>query len=318
MYTRQYKGHENVAVGRTIGDLIRDWAIAVPDAAAIAAKNKRDMSYRDLAVLTDRIARQLQDQGYGPDSRLALVHRGGPEMITTLLGVVNRAIAMPLSDEVPVTDLASYLVASRIDGVLVDARLDTPVREIARATGLRVIDVRSGQAGDAAGHVELDLPSPADDAAATVTCSNDIAFIFGTSGTTSAAKLVPLRHRHLVSRSESTAVLHELTASDRCFNQNRLFLCSGISNACCALYAGGCVAHPDEYGRFNLDAFIDSLRTLRPTWYVASYNFNIGIYNSLKADASPVAGHSLRFVVRRPAISTRISRPDWKRSSACP
>lgn len=70
---------------RTLGDVVRSWAQAAPDAPVIAAKNKRDMSYRDLAALMDRIARQLENQGFGPDSRLALVHRGGAEMITTLL-----------------------------------------------------------------------------------------------------------------------------------------------------------------------------------------------------------------------------------------
>ena len=131
---------------------------------------------------------------------------------------------------------------------------------------------------------------------AALTRPEDIAFIFGTSGTTRAARLVPLRHRHMVSRSESTAALHELTAGDRCFNQNRLFLCSGISNACTALYAGGCVIHPHDDERFDLDAFVGGLLTLRPTWYVASYNFNVDLYHLLKADPSPVAGHCLRFV----------------------
>ncbi len=295
-HSQLYSGPENVAAGQSIGDMIRGWALAAPDAGAIAAPNKRDLSYRELAVLTDRIARQLRDQGYGPESRLALVHRGGAETITTLLGIVNRAIAVPLSDAIPVAGLADFLAACRIDGVLIDARLDTPVRAVARATGLRVIDVQSGQYGDPAGLVALDLPPPSDAAADGLTRPDDVAFIFGTSGTTRAARLVPLRHRHMISRSESTATLHELAASDRCFNQNRLFLCSGISNACATLYAGGCVAHPDEHGRFDLDTFVDGLRTLRPTWYVASYNFNIALHNSLRADASPVAGHGLRFI----------------------
>lgn len=286
----------NRGLARTIGDVIRHWAHTAPEASAIAAKNKRDMSYRDLEALTDRIARQLEDAGFGPDSRLALVHRGGAEMITTALGIVNCAIAVPVSDEISANECASYFEACRIDGIIADARLDTPVREIARAKGLRVIEVRSGQDGDAAGYVTLDLPPPAGRAPSAATRQDDIAFIFGTSGTTSASKLVPLRHRHMVSRSESTAVLHELTANDRCFNQNRLFLCSGISNACTAVYAGGCVIHPDERDKFNLEAFIDGLRTLRPTWYVASYNFNIGVYNALKADSSPIAGHTLRFI----------------------
>ena len=50
----------NVAVARTLGDMIGAWAVAAPNASALAARDKRDMSYRDLALLTDRIALQLR------------------------------------------------------------------------------------------------------------------------------------------------------------------------------------------------------------------------------------------------------------------
>lgn len=287
---------ENVAVASTIGEVVDYWGRAAPAAPAIAARNRKDMSYGELALLTDSIAAQLQHAGFGPDSRLAVVHRGGAEALTTVLGVVKRSIAVPISNEYSARELGGHFDACGVEAVIVDARLDAPVREVARARGMRVIDVGHGRDADAAGHVTLDLPSPQGHALAAPARADDIAFVFGTSGTTRASKLVPLRHRHMVSRSESTALLHELTRDDRCFNQNRLFLCSGISNSCTALFAGGCVVHPDERGPFDLSAFIAGLTTLRPTWYVASYNFNIGVYQALKRDASPVAGHALRFI----------------------
>jgi acyl-CoA synthetase (AMP-forming)/AMP-acid ligase II/acyl carrier protein len=287
---------EVVAVGYTIGEVVDYWGRATPAAPAIAARNRTDMSHGELARLTDGIAVQLQHAGFGRDSRLAIVHRGGAEALTTVLGVVKRSIAVPISYEYSAHEFGSHFDACGVEAVIVDARLDAPVREVARARGLRVIEVEHGRDADTAGHVTLDLPSPQDHVLAAPACADDIAFVFGTSGTTRASKLVPLRHRHMVSRSESTALLHELTKDDRCFNQNRLFLCSGISNSCTALFAGGCAVHPDERGPFDLRAFIDDLTTLRPTWYVASYNFNIGVYQALKLDASAVAGHVLRFI----------------------
>ena len=248
----------------TVSDVIRHWAHAAPDASAIAARNRRDMSHRELMALIDRMARQLAEAGFGPTSRLAVMHRGGAEMLTTVLGIANCAIAVPVNAELAASEFAGYVEAGQIDAVVTDFQLDTPVRGIAQAHGLPVIEVRGGHNGDTAGHVALDLPPAGDGPPARSPSPDDVAFIFGTSGTTRASKLVPLRHRHMVSRSESTAVLHELTASDRCWNQNRLFLCSGISNACTALYAGGCVAHPDETHRFDLQAFLESLRTFRP------------------------------------------------------
>jgi len=287
---------EAVAVGYTIGEVVDYWGRATPAAPAIAGRNRKDMSYGELARLTDGIAAQLQHAGFGRDSRLAVVHRGGAEALTTVLGVVKRSIAVPISNEYSAQEFGNHFDACGVEAVIVDARVDGPVRGAARAAGIRVIEVRQGRDADPAGHVTLDLPSPRDHVPATPARADDIAFVFGTSGTTRASKLVPLRHRHMVSRAESTALLHELTKDDRCFNQNRLFLCSGISNSCTSLFAGGCVVHPDERGPFDLRAFIDDLTTLRPTWYVASYNFNIGVYQALKRDASAVAGHALRFI----------------------
>jgi acyl-CoA synthetase (AMP-forming)/AMP-acid ligase II/acyl carrier protein len=287
---------EDVGVGSTIGEIVDHWGRAAPAAPAIAARNRKDLSYGELVSLTDSIAAQLQHAGFGRDSRIAVVHRGGAEALTTVLGVVKRSIAVPTSNEYSAHEFGSHFDACGVDAVIVDARLDGPVREVARARGLRLIEVRHGHDADAAGYVTLDLPHPQDRALVAPARAEDIAFVFGTSGTTRASKLVPLRHRHIVSRSESTALLHELTKDDRCFNQNRLFLCSGICNSCTALFAGGCVVHPDDRGPFDLSAFIDDLTTLRPTWYVASYNFNIGVYQALKRDASAIAGHALRFI----------------------
>jgi acyl-CoA synthetase (AMP-forming)/AMP-acid ligase II len=287
---------DSVPSPETIGEVIGRWARIAPEAPAIAARNQRDMSYGELAALTDGIARQLRHAGLRPDSRLAIVHGGGAEMLTTALGAVKCSIAVPISHEFSANEFGQYFDACEVDVVLVDAELDTPVREVARAREMRLVEIRRSQDDAAAGHVTLDLP-PSDDRSPDVRArADDIAFVFGTSGTTLASKRVPLRHRHMVSRSESTATLHELKPDDRCFNQNRLFLCSGISNSCTALYAGSCVLHPDERGRFDLRVFIEGLKALRPTWYVASYNFNVGVHRTLRGDASTVAGHNLRFI----------------------
>jgi acyl-CoA synthetase (AMP-forming)/AMP-acid ligase II/acyl carrier protein len=293
---RPNPGPDSVPPPVTIGEIVDRWARIAREAPAVAARRRRDMSYGELAALTDGIARQLRHAGFRPDSRLAILHGGGAEMLTTTLGVVKCSIAVPVNHEFSATEFGNSFDACEVDAVLVDAELATPSREIARARGMRLIEIRRGQGDAAAGHVMLELP-PSEDRSPDVRAgADDIAFVFGTSGTTLASKRVPLRHRHMVSRSDSTAALLELTPDDRCFNQNRLFLCSGISNSCTALYAGGCVLHPDEKGRFDLRAFIEGLKILRPTWYVASYNFNVGVHRTLKGDASAVAGHNLRFI----------------------
>jgi acyl-CoA synthetase (AMP-forming)/AMP-acid ligase II len=288
--------HQGGAPPTTIGDVIDRWSRIAPDAPAIAAAHRRDMSYRELASLTDGIARQLGESGFRQDSRIAIVHGGGAEMLTAALGVVKRSIAVPIDHAFSAVEFGKYFDACAADAVLVDAELDSPVRDVARARGTPVFEIRREPEGGVAGRIAIDVQPfghPASDARP---APDDVAFVFSTSGTTLGSKRVPLRHRHMVARAESTAGLHELSPVDRCLNQNRLFLCSGLSNSCTALYAGSSVLHPDDRRRFDLRAFIESLMTLRPTWYVASYNFNAGVHRALKDDASAVAGHNLRFV----------------------
>src|SRR5690348_17655228 len=95
---------ELVALGSTIGKVINHWGRATPAAPAIAARNRKDLSYGELARLTDGIAAQLQHAGFGRNSRLAVIHRGGAEAVTTVLGVVKRSIAVPISNEYSAQD----------------------------------------------------------------------------------------------------------------------------------------------------------------------------------------------------------------------
>src|SRR5262245_9767951 len=184
------------AAASTIGEVVDYWGRVAPAAPAIASRNRKDMSYGELANLTDRIAAQLQQAGFGPNTRLAIVHRGGAEALTTILGVVKRSIAVPISYEYVASELESHLDASGPEAVIVDARLDGPVRDVARVRGLRLIDVAHGEDSDSAGQVALDLPSPRDHSLTAPARADGIAFVFGTSGTTRGSKLVPLRHRH--------------------------------------------------------------------------------------------------------------------------
>src|SRR6476646_4588484 len=155
---------EAVAVGYTIGEVVDYWGRARPAAPAIAGRNRKDMSYGELARLTDGIAAQLQHAGFGRDSRLAVGPRGGAEALTTVLGVVKRSIAVPISNEYSAQEFGNHFDACGVEAVIVDARLESPVREVARARGMRVIEVGHGRDSDAAGSVSLDLPSAQDHA----------------------------------------------------------------------------------------------------------------------------------------------------------
>src|SRR4029078_9623832 len=106
---------EAVAVGSIICEIVDHWGRVAPSAPAIAARNRKEMSYGELARLTDSIAAQLQHAGFGRDSRLAVVHRGGAEALTTVLCVVERSIPVPVSKESPAHDLESHFDACGVE-----------------------------------------------------------------------------------------------------------------------------------------------------------------------------------------------------------
>ena len=279
-----------------MSDVIRGWVQYAPTRSAVGGKNKRDMSYGELAALMDHIARQLTHNGDSRSTRFAIVHRGGAEMATTLLCVMDCAIAVPLNPTLRATEFERYFDICGVNGLIVDEALDTPARSVARKMRLPVINVAPAPNSDTAGHIVLNLPSAMDNDRSAVACAEDAALVLTTSGTTSLPKVVPLRHRHILSRSHSTAVLHELTPQDRCLNLNQLFLQGGVANTYTALFAGGCTTFLDADDRYDVSAFLKGLSTLRPTWYIASYIFNIRVYELLSADPSALLDHTLRFI----------------------
>ena len=103
---------ESLTLASTIGEVIDHWGRATPEAPAIAARNRRDMSYGELAALTDDMARQLRRAGFGPESRLAIVHPGGAEMLTTVLGVVKCSVAVPVNSDFSAKELHSEIAAT--------------------------------------------------------------------------------------------------------------------------------------------------------------------------------------------------------------
>ena len=184
---------------------------------------------------------------------------------------------------------------TRIDGVLIDAGLDTPIREIARATGLQVIDVRSGEHGDPAGFVALDLPPPSDDAPAALRART-------MSRSFSARRARPGRPDSSPSPSPHDLALRIDGSAPRAHRQRPVLQSEPVVPVqrdfqCIDRTLRRRMRRPPGPARAVRPRRVCRQPAgLRPTWYVASYNFNIGLYRSLKADASPVAGHHLRFI----------------------
>lgn len=250
----------------TYYEVIRFWAARTPDAPALLAEAGAALTYRALLSAIDGIGAALNEHGFGRGDRIAIVHPGGADLATAILGIWSRATAVPLSPQLRLGELAVYLRDLRIDAVAVPGGMDTPARVAAARLGLPVLEM-TGTSTDAGG---LRLTGPRIARAMTPgrTEGDDIALVLLTSGTTSESKIVPVSQSLMVVRSEDGARLLTLTPSDRGASMMQQHHWGGIGANIYTLYAGASVAHfPGQ----DLRHIFHCLEALKPTYISGPY-----------------------------------------------
>ena len=97
-----------------VPELIAATAAANPDAIAVAA-GSRQLTYRDLNVRANQLARFLHADGIGPDALVGLSLRSSPEMVVGMLGILKAGGAyVPLDPSYPTERLSFMMQDSRI------------------------------------------------------------------------------------------------------------------------------------------------------------------------------------------------------------
>lgn len=151
-------------------------------------------SYRELSVMSDNLACWLVAQGVRRGDRVAVVLGQRLELWVILLGLLKvGAVTVPLYTSLPRDQVADRLVRGHVDHVLCEPEVRSRVRD-ADVPGLRiVVGVDAGEGGwiplpapTAEQHHPFvpDGPTPAD----------DLAYIYFTSGSTAAPKMVAHTH----------------------------------------------------------------------------------------------------------------------------
>ena len=250
----------------TYYDVIRHWASRTPDAPALLAEDGGGLTYRALLSAIDELGASLNACGFGRGDRIAIVHPGGADLTTAILGIWSRATAVPLSPQLRLGELAVYLRDLRIDAVALPADMDTPARAAAARFGLPVLDL-AGASTEAGG---LRLTGPRTERAVTPGRAEggDIALVLMTSGTTSDSKIVPVSQSLMVTRSEDGARLLALTPSDRGASMMQQHHWGGIGANLYTLYAGASVAH---FPGLDLRHIFRCLETVAPTYISGPY-----------------------------------------------
>lgn len=276
----------------TLRDLL---AAGADQATALAAPDASPLTHAELRALVDRTVASLNAMGIGRGDRVAIVLPNGPFMASAFLAVAAGAASAPLNPAYRADEFEFYLKDLGAKGLIVDAGSDSPAVSVARALGVRIIELRS-DGSHRAGSFVLSSESPQGAVAAQpgLARAQDVALVLHTSGTTSRPKIVPLTQANVCASARNIRTFLSLDASDRGLNIMPLFHIHGlIAGVTAPLSAGGSVYCTPG---FNALKFFSWMEDSKPSWYTAVPTMHQTILARASNNKPVIAAHPLRFI----------------------
>ncbi|MFI6763286.1 amino acid adenylation domain-containing protein [Micromonospora sp. NPDC050417] len=211
-------------------ELVAAQAARTPDAPAVYGDGTV-LTYRELDRWADRIARQLQVAGVGPEQPVGLALTAGPAGIAGLLGILRSGGAyLPLDPTHPPDRLADLLGDSG-------------------ATVLLTSSAYANQVPDFSGRVlrvDQAATEPADAPVAPVRAPDQLAYVIYTSGSTGRPKGVMVGHDTLTRLALSFRDVHGFGPGQRILMIPPLTFDASVGDVFPALVSGAAlVVHPE-------------------------------------------------------------------------
>jgi amino acid adenylation domain-containing protein len=215
---------------------LAEQAVRRPDSVAVIAPD-RELTYRELASLANRIGRRLRRLGARPGRLVAIVMAKGWAQVAAVYGtLISGGAYLPVDVTVPTERLHFLLANGQVETVLttadVDAALDWPpqVRRLL---------------------VEEDFGDEPDGPLQPVQRSTDTAYVIFTSGSTGVPKGVEVDHRGALNTILDVNHRFEIAEQDRCLAVSGLHFDLSVYDLFGVVQAGGSIvvpppaAHPD-------------------------------------------------------------------------
>jgi acyl-CoA synthetase (AMP-forming)/AMP-acid ligase II len=263
------------------------------DAPAIGAPDRPPLSHGGLRELAGRTLAALNAVGIGRGDRVAIVLPNGPDMATAFLTIGCGATTAPLNPAYRAEEFEFYLTDLRAKAVVVARGVESPVRAVAAAKGIPLIELLPQTA---AGAFTLDCGAMCAAAAARpgLAEADDVALVLHTSGTTSRPKIVPLSQRNVTASAYHIGDILALTPDDVCLNIMPLFHIHGLIAAVLAsVAAGGSVCCTPGFNAFKFFSWLDAVR---PSWYTAVPTMHQALLPLAGRNRDIIARSRLRFV----------------------
>jgi len=261
-------------------------------AIALSAPERPTLDYAGLKEQVASTAATLAARGVAQDDTVGIVLPNGPEMASAFLSVACSVIAAPLNPSYTAEEFAFYLTDLDAKAVMVMDGVDTPARDVARAKGMNLLEIRV--ADDApAGRFLIEGQAAAANAGRQ-SGPDDTALVLHTSGTTSRPKIVPLSQRNLSASAQHIRDTLALTSDDRCLNIMPLFHIHGLIAVILASTAAGASVYCTP--GFNAMKVFGWMETAEPTWYSAVPTMHQAIVARAARNTEVVGRLGLRFI----------------------
>jgi oxalate---CoA ligase len=277
---------------RSLLDLVEDTARSAPERPALGAPGRSLATYGALAAHARGLASQLAGEGLGRMDRIVLAVPDGADAAVAVLAASSAGVAVPIPPATPEDEAARLFGALEARALVVPREGAQPLARAARARGLQVIEMES-RPGRAAGLFELlslrgsttrvGSPEP-----------QDVAVLLHTSGTTTAARRVALRHEQLWVAGRDGCAFMNLGPQDQGLCFAPIFHLAGLYYA--LVYplssAGSVFVTP------GLDAarFFDWYAEARPTYFAGSPTAHRAILERATAHMERIRAGRLRFI----------------------
>ncbi len=277
----------------SIHALLKDRAEATPEAVAIMAPGRDQLSYRRLFLLVEDTIDTLHRVGLDRNARIAIILPNGPEMAAAFLAVSACATSIPLNPAYRASEFDSLFAHLRVSALIVLAGRECPAVPIAKKYAIPVIQL-APRLDAAAGAFSLEASQTSPPARSLCATDDDTALILSTSGTTARPKIVPLTHANICTSAHNVARALQLTPDDRCLNVMPLFHIHGLIGALLSsLAAGGSVICG---GGFHAPSIVKWLGEYRATWYTAVPTTHQAVLERASTNREALARCRLRVV----------------------
>lgn len=276
----------------TIGELIRHWATATPEAIALVSPDRKPLTYRMYGEQARYVGEFFETLDLGRGNRIAVAVPNGAEAVLCYASVCAHATAAPLNPAYTFEEFCSYLKNLSVDAVMVMRGVETAARAAAATLDLLTIELDPDRTASA-GLFRLSAQATSRRRQAGSPTLDDLALVVQTSGTTSQPKIIPLTHRNVVARAIQENDWYGVGRDDRVLCLNPLYHNSGLKQCVFEpLQSGGSTVAAADFG---LSDFLDKLANYQPTWCTGSATFFHEIARSTDPRDGALHRHHLRF-----------------------